>query len=136
MVLTHNSKAVEKILRSGENRKSQIENPSATAEEKIIKASDAEPKSVRRKKPNGSKVRGFFFLQSKNCPQLWKTKAKTHPQLRKTKTTHLPIPASFQMRLRAAIGPDHIVDDLRNQRKKSKQWVAQSKHQQRLSESS
>ena len=49
-----------------EKTKSQkIENPSATAEEKIIKASDAKQKSVRREKPNGSEVGRFFFLQNK-----------------------------------------------------------------------
>ena len=32
----------------------------------IVKASDAKQKSVRREKPNGSKVGRFFFPQNKN----------------------------------------------------------------------
>ena len=88
------------------------------------------------KNPTGRKSEGFSFRKTKIHLQLQKTKAKIHPQWWNIKTNHLPIPACFQMRLRAAIELDQIVDDLRHQRKKSKQWVAQSKHKQRLSESS
>ena len=43
----------------------KIENPSTTVEEKIIKASDAKQKSIRREKPNELEIGRFFFPQNK-----------------------------------------------------------------------
>ena len=96
----------KKGTRSGRKPKVKIENPSATAEEMIIKASDAKQKASDVKNPTGRKSEGFSFRKTKIHPQLRKTKAKIHPQRWKIKTNHLPIPTCFQMRLRAVIELD------------------------------
>ena len=114
-VPTQNSKAVDKITRIGGKPKVKNRKPIHNGERKDHKSFRCQAKErPTRKNLAGQKSKGFSFRKTKNHPQLRKIKAKIHPQRWKIKTNHLPIPACFQMRLRAAIELDQKVDYLRH----------------------
>ena len=62
------------------NRK-ESENPSVIAEKKIIKASDAKQKSVRREKPNRSEIGRFSFRKTKKTSTIAEDQSSDPPAM-------------------------------------------------------